>query len=243
MMVPADPTATRHAVDMDTLSEARQAILSFIKERGGGTTAEIADALATSYEGARQQLVQLERDGLIARSLRRTPDSGAGRPASEYRLTARGEDLFPKAYDALAVEMLDVVAHELGTEALRAVLEAMTQDRVDRWAAQLEGLSLEQKLDALSDLYRPNDEHTEVLSGGEFPEIVERNCPFLNVASRRPALCSVTVSTLQRLVGYRVERVKKFQQGHGRCVFRIRTDQPLPPQERRFEFEKDVGDG
>ena len=51
--------------------------------------------------------------------------------------------------------------------------------------------------------------------------LIERNCPFLDVANRRPALCSVTVNTLSRLLGRRVERVRTFQNGHGRCAFRI----------------------
>ena len=222
---------------MDTLTEVRQQILGLIKTSNGATTAEVAEHVGTSYEAVRQQLVQLERDGLIERALRRAPGAGAGRPVSEYCLSARGEDLFPKAYDALAVEMLDTVVEQLGPDALRSVLAAMTRDRVDRWSARLEGLSLPEKLDMLADLYRPHDEFTEVLHDGTFPQIVERNCPFHNIASQRPALCSVTIRTLEQLLGYRVERIKRLQRGDGRCVFQIRTDQPIAHHDGDFELE------
>jgi predicted ArsR family transcriptional regulator len=70
--------------------------------------------------------------------------------------------------------------------------------------------------------------------------LVEKNCPFLNVATRRPALCSVTVSTLSRLLGQTVTREKRFQNGDGRCVFRVHLDQPLNPETFRFAFEDEM---
>ena len=69
--------------------------------------------------------------------------------------------------------------------------------------------------------------------------LIERNCPFLNVASRRPALCSVTVSTLSRLLGYRVVREKRFQDGDGRCVFRVQLDDPIEVDDFQFAFENE----
>jgi predicted ArsR family transcriptional regulator len=57
----------------------------------------------------------------------------------------------------------------------------------------------------------------------------ERNCPFLNVARAHPAICSVSVNTLERLLGFRVIREQRFQAGDGRCVFRVQLDQPRSP--------------
>jgi predicted ArsR family transcriptional regulator len=44
---------------------------------------------------------------------------------------------------------------------------------------------------------------------------------------RRPALCSVSVSALTRLLGVRVHREEKFQNGDGRCVFRVHANEPV----------------
>jgi hypothetical protein len=60
------------------------------------------------------------------------------------------------------------------------------------------------------------------------------------VATRRPALCSVTVSTLSRLLGYQVTREKRFQACDGRCVFRVHLDQPVEPDTFRFAFEDEI---
>ena len=60
------------------------------------------------------------------------------------------------------------------------------------------------------------------------PALIERNCPFFSVAQKHPAICSVSVNTLERLLGFKVVREQRFQAGHGRCVFRVRLDEPQP---------------
>jgi len=59
----------------------------------------------------------------------------------------------------------------------------------------------------------------------------------LNVATQRPALCSITVNALSRLLGYRVARQRKFQNGDGCCEFRVLLDQPIDPKQHTFERE------
>ena len=54
----------------------------------------------------------------------------------------------------------------------------------------------------------------------------------------QPALCSLSIETLERLLGHPVVREERFQAGHGRCVFRVRLDKPLPRKGFRFESEK-----
>jgi predicted ArsR family transcriptional regulator len=52
--------------------------------------------------------------------------------------------------------------------------------------------------------------------------LIEKNCPYLEVALKRPALCSVSVNVLARLLNAQVVREERFQEGHRRCVFRIK---------------------
>ena len=66
--------------------------------------------------------------------------------------------------------------------------------------------------------------------------LIEHNCPYLSAAMDEPRLCSVTLSTMKRLLGVEVERTERFQRGDGRCVFRIRADQRVSKQ-FRFDWE------
>ncbi|MCG8432716.1 MAG: DNA-binding protein, partial [Gammaproteobacteria bacterium] len=61
--------------------------------------------------------------------------------------------------------------------------------------------------------------------------------PFLNVAMKEPRLCSLTISTMKRLLGVEVERTDRFQNGDGRCVFRIHANKPVA-KKFRFAWEK-----
>jgi predicted ArsR family transcriptional regulator len=221
--------------DLAAITPIQREILSLIKRRGEACNAEIAAQLDISYEAVRQQLRQLAASRLIE-SRRRAPGR-AGRPTAYYALSAAGDQLFPKAYDELAVALLDSVGDALGPDALRQLLAAMTDERVRAWRSSLPDGPLDRRLRALQDFYRPADPFAAVEGEGEDARLVEHNCPFLNVAMARPALCSVTVSALSRLLGCQVTREHRFQDGAGRCVFRIHPDRPVDPAAFRFAFE------
>ncbi len=231
-------------LNIDQISPTRRALLEAYKRQGPATIAELAERLEMSGEAIRQQLVQLQREGWIEASIERgerveRADAGAGRPPARFRLTPSGDHLFPKTYDALAVMLLDTVAGELGKPAFEKVLAAIAEGRVRDWEPRMRGLGLAERVQALKAVYGDGDPYMEVekVRGGF--RLVERNCPFLNIAMQRPALCSVTVSALSRLLGVRVVREERFQHGHGRCVFRVLAHEAADP-EQGFALEPDA---
>lgn len=226
-------TSTVQAPEM---SEMRKAILTIVKRRGPSAITELADELEVSYEAARQQVAQLHHEGWVQKRIDRS-HARVGRPRARYRLTPAGDHLFPKHYDALTVELLDAVGERFGGEGIQAILADLADARVREWVPRLEGLGLEQRLRALSGIYLDGDPFVTVERDEDGLRLVERNCPFLNVASRRPALCSLTVSVLTRLLGHRVVREERFQAGDGCCAFRVLEDRPVDPETYRFELE------
>ncbi|MDP4103573.1 MAG: hypothetical protein Q8935_01360 [Bacillota bacterium] len=117
----------------------------------------------------------------------------------------------------------------------------LTNTRVGEWQQRLNGLSLSEKLEALKNLYISNDLFMDVDYDRETKTtvLIERNCQFYDVAMQRPVLCNVTLNTLTRLLGYRVVREKRFQNGDGCCVFRVKTDQPMDLPAFSFEDGED----
>ena len=186
----------------------------------------------------RQQLLQLHREGWIEAKAARGNDRGrTGRPATRYGLTEAGDHLFPKNYDLLNVAMLDAVTQELGPEAAKRVLKRVCDDRVASSEAQVRGLPLRERVEALKSLYFESDPFMDVEEAEDGFYLIERNCPFFNTAMRRPVLCSVSVNALTRLLGVRVEREERFQQGHGRCVFHVHANQPVDAGAWEFRLE------
>jgi predicted ArsR family transcriptional regulator len=215
-------------------TDIRQSILRFLKTHGQSQVGEVAKHFLITHEGARKQLVRMEAHGWVARR----PDSGqssAGRPKDFYSVTASGDQMFPKSYDRLTLAILEALRLETGGKGAGRVLAALAKAQVEAWAPRLEGKPAKEKLEALKSLYLEADPFATVeAKDGDFL-LIERNCPFLNVAMEHPALCSLSVSTLEMLLGYRVVREERFQAGNGRCVFRIKMDSPVVKKEFRFE--------
>jgi predicted ArsR family transcriptional regulator len=219
------------------VTDFRREILSYLKQRGEVTVQEAADRFEITHEGARRQFLQLEQEGWIVRRARRDEQRGAGRPTLGFTLTPAGDHLFPKHYDVLSLELIEAVVRTSGPEGLRALLAAISDKQATKWEPKLRDKSLEERLDLLKGLYFDGDPYMAVRksANGEI-RLIENNCPFLNVATQQPALCSLTVGTLQNLLGVRVVREEKFQNGDRRCVFRVLRDQPVPRDEP-FAFE------
>ncbi|HUY10679.1 MAG TPA: helix-turn-helix domain-containing protein, partial [Candidatus Dormibacteraeota bacterium] len=89
----------------------RGRIVEELRERGGASAADLAASFNLSPNAVRQQLVVLERDGLVVeRSVRRGPT----KPTLEFSLTAAADRLFPQAYDRMLAAVLREVREQHG---------------------------------------------------------------------------------------------------------------------------------
>jgi predicted ArsR family transcriptional regulator len=211
-------------------------LLKQLKRHGPLTIRELAAALDITYEAIRQQMGQLLRAGWIAATGAPGPGRRPGPASQRYTLSAAAEHLFPKHYDELSAELVQQVMEHFGGRGVTEILKSMTDARVRRWAPRLASMTLKEKLATLCSLYEDKDAYMQLEWKEGGPALIERNCPFLNVAQAHPAICSVSVNTLERLLGYKVVREQRFQAGHGRCVFRVRVDEPSG-QDEGFTLE------
>lgn len=205
--------------------EPRRKIIHVIKRKGSSSTSELASILDITGEAVRQHLLQLVKHGWISSYSEKS--NGIGRPTLRYRLTKAGEHLFEKKYDHLTIEVLDKIVQYFGEQALKQVLSAMVEERVQEWRPRLLGLDILEKLEVLKNLYLIEDPYMELVQKGNAIYLIERNCPFQNVAMQRPTLCSVTVSVLTHLLGCSVKRERRFQNGDGCCAFRVFLHEPV----------------
>jgi predicted ArsR family transcriptional regulator len=222
------------------LTAVQQSILAAIKRRSSATIAELAADLAVSSEAVRQHVVKLAELNLIEASPSPTTPTRSGRPPLFYRLSQQGELAFPKAYAELAVAILELAAEKLGEDGDRAIVSALADKRYEAWKEVTEGKSLEERVHAMRGLYAVNDSYCEVKKNNGTYQIIEYNCPFLQVALEKPIVCSSSVNLLERILGFRVIRRATFQRGDSRCVFEIDTSQPVSVE--AFELERTLED-
>lgn len=220
-------------------AETRQLILILLKRQGPITIRAMARRLKISDEAVRQHVVQLTKQGWIEPCKpRRVPKKISGRPPLRYCLTTAGDHLFPKHYDTLAIDLLETIDQDFGERALLEVFAAIADDTVAEWKKDVQGRTQRERIQVVTRKYAELDRATVARRSDDGFRIIERNCPFLNVALKRPTLCSVAVNVLTRLLGCKVVRVERFQNGDGRCVFRIFPNQPS--RLKRFALEPPI---
>ncbi len=117
-----------------------------------------------------------------------------------------------------------------GRRAVDQVLEKVAERWAAQWAQKVAGLPLPTRANVLKSVYQEGDAFMEVSSGNDGTlTLVEKNCPYLKTALERPAVCGVTVNVLSRLLGAKVTRGLKFQDGAGCCSFVVDPRSPVAP--------------
>ena len=198
--------------------------------RGGRTVEELAQVLGLTDNGVRAHLATLERDGLVQQrgSVRR--GSGGGKPAYVYELTAEAEGLFPKAYEPVLRQLLDVLADQLGPEESEALLRSVGHRIAEGRIVPTDSVRtrLEEAAGVLNEL-------------GGLAEIQEVNgsfiirgysCPLTAVAPGHPEVCRMAETLLTELSGVPV-REHCARGERPRCCFEVASlgDTPVGPED------------
>lgn len=186
--------------------------------RAGRTVDELAQALDLTDNGVRSHLVTLERDGLVRQHGTRR---GSGKPAYTYELTSEADTLFPKAYDEILAQLLEVLTERLAPDLLDPVLDDVSRRL------------------AVGRVAPPGDLRSRVEWGaavlrdlGGLPEVEEYqgaflirgySCPIGSVVTRHPGACRLAELLLSRVIGATVqERCERG--GPPRCCFEVLDD-------------------
>ena len=198
--------------------------------RSGHTVEELAQALNLTDNGIRANLATLERDGIVRQrgSVRR--GSGGGKSAYIYELTPQAEELFPKAYEPVLRQLLDVLAKQLGLKETEALLRSVGQHIAEGQTVPAEGVHarLEAAVGVLNEL-------------GGLAELDERDgsfiirgysCPLAGVASDHPDVCRMAESLITELAGVPVyEHCDRGERP--RCCFEVASfgDTAVDPED------------
>ena len=204
---------------LELLTAPRRVLLQALKEDGEGTTEQLARSTFLSPGAVRQHLLALEVQGLVSYVRVR---EGPGRPRHVFRLTARGEEIFPQLYSQVANIILAAVEEEDPAVADRILSRVLTE-QVDLAKSNIQAAS---KADRLLELAKLVEQY------GYFPrlEVIEnapalltlRHCPLLDVASQHPRLCDVECEAIKSVLpGASVVRTAHRLDGDDDCRYEI----------------------
>ena len=199
--------------------ESTRGQLVTLLRRAGRTVEELAQALDLTDNGVRAHLATLERDGIVRQRGSKRHGSGSGKPAYIYELTPEAEELFPKAYEPVLSQLLDVLAVQLGPQESEALLRSVGRRIAEGQSVPADGVRgrLEAAADVLNELGGLAELEEE--RNGSFV-IRGYSCPLAAVTPGHPGVCRLAETLIAELAGVPVrERCDRGERP--RCCFEI----------------------
>ena len=197
----------------------RGRIVAALRERGSASAFDLAQAFGLSPNAIRQQLVVLERDGIIAgKSVRR----GRTKPTVEYSLTSAAERYFPQRYDKMLNAVLREIRETGGDDAVKALFERIGRRSAERLEPATVDLTTEQRMSTLVSALKASGVAAD-LNRSERGTLVlhEHNCPYASVVAENPEACGAIHTILDRMAPGKAHQVESLATGGGECRFEI----------------------
>ena len=201
------------------LKGARALVLIELKRAHRLTAKELATRLGVSLNAVRHHLKELEAEAFVEYERQH---HGVGAPAFAYRLSAAGEALFPRRYEATLTELLDYVVEREGRATAVAVLEARYDALTRRLQAELAGATPAQRMAAVTRLLSEEGYMAEGSTFAETGTLVEHNCAIQAVAQRFPEICAAEARFLAAALNAEVDRHEHILSGCSACEYRVR---------------------
>lgn len=211
---------------MDALSPglgaSQRRLLDRLKRRGASTLTELERASGLARESVRDHLRSLAALGLVERSEVRR--AGPGRPPLLFRLSARGESLFPRREGELLAELAAFLLAEGGEERLARFFAARAEARRGPLLARVAGLS---GVERVREVARILDEEgflaeVEELSGGAGAcRLRLCHCPLAELVRVSRLPCRAELALVEELLGEAPRREEFIPEGATCCTYQV----------------------
>jgi iron-sulfur cluster biosynthesis transcriptional regulator SufR len=201
----------------------RSQLLAMLKTRGNCSTSDMARAMGITEMAIRRHIRTMERDGLIRSTLVR---QSMGRPSYRYSLTEQADDLFPKNYPQLTLDLLGELEEQPdGTDRIGRMFEGRRDKLEAKYRERMRSRSLQERVAELADIQNAGgymaEWHPDPIEPGAY-RLHEYNCPIAQVANRYRHACHCERQLFEQLLEADVERTECLADGGQRCTYRIR---------------------
>jgi len=209
---------------MNALPDNQRKILDFLLSRpGGATLEELAEHLGITKSGVKEHVIKLQNYGYLTHEDER---GSVGRPKRRYLLSSEGQEVFPRQYSWLSNVLLELLAEDLGPEAVSRIMKELGKKVASSLEAKFKEAKtskdiLDEVTKAMNELgYRASLKQSDVRKGAV---IEATNCVYHSVAKRHPSLCQFDVQFLQNASGMSVKLEKCIAKGANVCRFCLRN--------------------
>lgn len=200
------------------MSSTRDNVLRTLLTRQRCTINELAEAVGINPISVRHHVTKLEAEGFVTSEEER---HGVGRPRRVYFLTEEGMEQFPTRYLRLTVRLLEQLKETLPGHMVDTLFAQVADDLVKEYTSnlQLDGISMEERLDIVQDLLKGEGFTMEWDLQEDGYHIREVNCPYYHVGQNHPEVCALDQTLISNMLDVTVEKVNCILDGDSYCTY------------------------
>lgn len=198
------------------MSNTKDRILQTLLRQPHRTINELAEAVGINPISVRHHLTNLQVEGLVAAEEER---HGVGRPRLVYALTEDGMEKFPTKYLRLTTRLLAQMKESMPGPVVRNLFNQIAEDLAREYASQMQGLSMEERLEFVKDLLSQEGFTVEWEKKGEQYEIHEISCPYYQIGIAHPEVCTVDQTLISKMLAVPASKVQCILDGGSHCTY------------------------
>lgn len=202
----------------------RERVLQTLLAQERCTINELAEAVEINPISVRHHITRLQAEGLVDSDEER---HGVGRPRRLYFLTQNGRERFPTRYLRLTLRLLQQLKETVPPAMVSKLFAQMAQDIAAEHEDELEGLTIEERLDLVKNLLESEGFTVDWERQGDQYHIRETNCPYFYIGQDHPEVCSVDQILISTVLSVPAEKIQCMLHGDHHCTYIIPDEKGL----------------
>jgi DeoR family suf operon transcriptional repressor len=198
------------------MKSTKDKILQTLLRKPRITINELAEAVGINPISVRHHLTNLQMEGLIAAEEER---HGVGRPRLVYSLTPDGMERFPTKYLRLTTRLLAQMKEMMPGPVVSKLFNQVAEDLANEYSSQIEGLSMEERLEVVKQLLAQEGFTVEWEKKGDEYQIHEISCPYYQIGVAHPEVCTVDQTLISKMLALPANKVQCILEGGSHCTY------------------------
>ena len=194
-------------------------ILKLLQQQGPLSIKEIEAALGVTTTAVRQQLTTLITTEMVTAE---TVREKRGRPHAVYRLAEKGQALFARGYEELALALLEEVLYLPETEHVHQMLHRVSARLGRQFAEHMRGAAVADRLQELAALLAAHGTMNKVDEEADAFVLTEYTCPYFGLAREHREVCGMEIEAMELALGSPVILYQSQLDGHNGCQFQVK---------------------
>jgi DeoR family suf operon transcriptional repressor len=188
------------------------------------TINDMAEAVNINPISVRHHITKLESDGLVDSVEEK---HGVGRPRRVYFLSELGQEHFPTRYLRLTLRLLEQLKDSMPQPMVDKLFMQMAQEVANEYKSDLDGLSMNQRLDLLTGLLTNEGFTVDWELHGDLIHIRESSCPYIHIGQDHPEVCNLDQTLISTLLNVPAQKIKCRLHGDTHCTYIVPNLIPL----------------